>query len=96
MHDPDHDDPQERLSRPPPGWALFCRLLPGFAAGAFGGGLFVALMLAFDVGGMRTLLHAADRPPHWSLFLSIPLLFGLLGAIIAPSLSRPQRRGVDQ
>jgi hypothetical protein len=56
----------------------------------------VALMLTFDVGGMRTLLHAADRPPHWSLFLSIPLLFGLLGAIIAPSLSRPQRRGVDQ
>ncbi|MFD1626203.1 hypothetical protein [Azospirillum griseum] len=74
--------------RPPPGWRLFCRLLPGFAAGAFGGGLFVALLLAFDVAGLRTLLHSADRPPHWSLFLSMPLLFGLLGMVVAPSLNR--------
>lgn len=96
MHDPDHRDPLGRLSRPPPGWPLFCRLLPGFAAGAFGGGLFVALLLAFDVAGLRTLLRAAERPPHWSLFLSIPLLFGLLGAVIAPSLNRPESRGVDQ
>ncbi len=98
MHDPDRDDDANATVRPPPVWTLFFRVLPGFAAGAFGGGLFVALLLAFDVAGLRTLLTAADRPPHWSLFLSIPLLFGLLGMVIAPSLSAPAhpKGGMDR
>ncbi len=90
MPDPDRADDPGAALLPPPGWTLLCRLLPGFAAGAFGGGLFVALLLTLDVAGLRTLLTSADRPPHWSLFLSIPLLFGLLGMVIAPSLSAPE------
>lgn len=97
MHDPDRDDDAGAAVRPPPGWVLFCRLLPGFAAGAFGGGLFVALLLTLDVAGLRTLLAMTERPPHWSLFLSIPLLFGLLGMVIAPSLSAPAHpKGTDR
>lgn len=95
MHDPDRDHEPGTDVRPPPGWTLFCRLLPGFAAGAFGGGLFMALLLTLDVAGLRTLLTTAERPPHWSLFLSIPLLFGLLGMMIAPSLAA-QPKGLDR
>jgi hypothetical protein len=87
MPDPDRKDDPGATLRPPPGWMALCRLLPGFVAGAFGGGLFVALLLTLDVAGLRTLLTSADHPPRWNLFLSIPLLFGLLGMVIAPSLS---------
>lgn len=91
MPNPDRNDDPGAALPPPPGWTLLCRLLPGFAAGAFGGGLFVALLLTLDVAGLRTLLTSADHPPRWNLFLSIPLLFGLLGMVIAPSLSAPAK-----
>ncbi|MFD1628040.1 hypothetical protein [Azospirillum griseum] len=104
MPDPDHRDPMTASpndpmgpgSRPPPGWALFCRLLPGLAVGGFVGGLAVALLLALDVGGLRSLLHSPDQRPHWALFLAVPALTALVGAILAPRFSAPQRRGVDR
>ncbi len=104
MHDPDHRDPRTAspndpmgpVSRPPPGWALFCRLLPGLAVGGFVGGLLVALLLAFDVGSLRTLLHSPDQRPHGALFLAIPVLTAVVGALLAPRFGAPQRRGVDR
>lgn len=104
MHDDDprapmtakQGEPRGAASRPPPGWALFCRLLPGLAVGGFVGGVSVAVLLAFDVGGLRTLLHSPDQRPPGVLFLAVPALTALVGALLAPRFSAPQRRGVDR
>lgn len=85
------DDLPEPPFAPPPGWTAFCRVLPGFAAGSLLGALVLALLLVFDAGQVRTLLRS-DTPPHWSIFLVLPLLSGLIGAFLMPQAGKSARR----
>lgn len=84
-------DPAGRHPGPPPGWTTFTWILPGFAAGSLLGSLLLALLLVFDVGQLRTLLRS-DTPPHWSIFLAVPLLSGFLGAMITSPAGKGARR----
>lgn len=77
--------------RPPPGWSIFCRYFPGFAAGAFLGALLLALLLVFDVARLRSLL-GTGASPHWSIFPIVPLLFGAVGAMIVPPAGKSTGR----
>lgn len=85
------DSVPSHLPGPPPVWTVFCRVLPGFAAGSLLGALVLALLLVFDAGQLRTLLRS-DTPPHWSIFLALPLLSGLLGAFLVPQAEKGARR----
>jgi len=66
-----------------PSTFVFRQGLAGFAARLFGGAMLVVMLLALDVGLLRTLVTAVSMPLPLGDWCQMPLTFGVLGQILS-------------